>query len=398
MVKKQMEKTYFTSESVTEGHPDKVCDQIADAVLDDIIAADPSARVAVEVCATTGLVMVFGEVSSTHTPNVRDIVRDVVKDVGYDDGAMGFDYRTCSVISALNEQSPDIARGVDEASDYVGCDESDKLGAGDQGMMFGCATDETPELMPLPIVLAHALTRRLSAARKSGEIPWLRPDGKAQVTVEYRDGVPARVDVVVLSAQHADTVSQQELESVLTEKVIKKAIPAKWLDGDTKMYINPTGRFVIGGPAGDSGVTGRKIIVDTYGSYCPHGGGALSGKDPTKVDRSGLYMARYIAKNLVAAGVAHRVELQVAYAIGRARPVSVNVNTFGTGITSDDVVEKIVKEVFDLRPGAIIRQLRLDRPIYRASANYGHLGRNEFPWEKTDKVDAVKRALEKFTI
>ena len=393
-----MKKTYFTSESVTEGHPDKVCDQIADAVLDDIIAADPSARVAVEVCATTGLVMVFGEVSSTHTPNVRDIVRDVVKDVGYDDGAMGFDYRTCSVISALNEQSPDIARGVDEASDYVGCDESDKLGAGDQGMMFGCATDETPELMPLPIVLAHALTRRLSAARKSGEIPWLRPDGKAQVTVEYRDGVPARVDVVVLSAQHADTVSQQELESVLTEKVIKKAIPAKWLDGDTKMYINPTGRFVIGGPAGDSGVTGRKIIVDTYGGYCPHGGGALSGKDPTKVDRSGLYMARYIAKNLVAAGVAHRVELQVAYAIGRARPVSVNVNTFGTGITSDDVVEKIVKEVFDLRPGAIIRQLRLDRPIYRASANYGHLGRNEFPWEKTDKVDAVKRALEKFTI
>ena len=393
-----MEKTYFTSESVTEGHPDKVCDQIADAVLDDIIAADPSARVAVEVCATTGLVMVFGEVSSTHTPNVRDIVRDVVKDVGYDDGAMGFDYRTCSVISALNEQSPDIARGVDEASDYVGCDESDKLGAGDQGMMFGCATDETPELMPLPIVLAHALTRRLSAARKSGEIPWLRPDGKAQVTVEYRDGVPARVDVVVLSAQHADTVSQQELESVLTEKVIKKAIPAKWLDGDTKMYINPTGRFVIGGPAGDSGVTGRKIIVDTYGGYCPHGGGALSGKDPTKVDRSGLYMARYIAKNLVAAGVAHRVELQVAYAIGRARPVSVNVNTFGTGIISDDVVEKIVKEVFDLRPGAIIRQLRLDRPIYRASANYGHLGRNEFPWEKTDKVDAVKRALEKFTI
>ena len=393
-----MEKTYFTSESVTEGHPDKVCDQIADAVLDDIIAADPSARVAVEVCATTGLVMVFGEVSSTHTPNVRDIVRDVVKDVGYDDGAMGFDYRTCSVISALNEQSPDIARGVDEASDYVGCDESDKLGAGDQGMMFGCATDETPELMPLPIVLAHALTRRLSAARKSGEIPWLRPDGKAQVTVEYRDGVPARVDVVVLSAQHADTVSQQELESVLTEKVIKKAIPAKWLDGDTKMYINPTGRFVIGGPAGDSGVTGRKIIVDTYGGYCPHGGGALSGKDPTKVDRSGLYMARYIAKNLVAAGVAHRVELQVAYAIGRARPVSVNVNTFGTGITSDDVVEKIVKEVFDLRPGAIIRQLRLDRPIYRASANYGHLGRNEFPWEKTDKVDAVKRALENFTI
>ena len=393
-----MKKTYFTSESVTEGHPDKVCDQIADAVLDDIIAADPSARVAVEVCATTGLVMVFGEVSSTHTPNVRDIVRDVVKDVGYDDGAMGFDYRTCSVISALNEQSPDIARGVDEASDYVGCDESDKLGAGDQGMMFGCATDETPELMPLPIVLAHALTRRLSAARKSGEIPWLRPDGKAQVTVEYRDGVPARVDVVVLSAQHADTVSQQELESVLTEKVIKKAIPAKWLDDDTKMYINPTGRFVIGGPAGDSGVTGRKIIVDTYGGYCPHGGGALSGKDPTKVDRSGLYMARYIAKNLVAAGVAHRVELQVAYAIGRARPVSVNVNTFGTGITSDDVVEKIVKEVFDLRPGAIIRQLRLDRPIYRASANYGHLGRNEFPWEKTDKVDAVKRALEKFTI
>lgn len=395
---KDKEKRFFTSESVTEGHPDKVCDQIADAILDDIFTEDPSARVAVEVCATTGMVMVFGEVSTSHYCDIPGIVRGVVKDIGYDDSSLGFDYKTCAVLSSLDEQSPDIARGVDEASDYVGCDEIDKLGAGDQGMMFGCATDETPELMPLPIMLAHALTRRLTEARKSGEIAWLRPDGKAQVTVEYVGGEPKRVDVVVVSAQHSEDVERQELENTVIEKVIRKAIPAKWLDKDTKFYVNPTGRFVIGGPAGDSGVTGRKIIVDTYGGYCPHGGGALSGKDPTKVDRSGNYMARYVCKNLVAAGVCRRVELQVAYAIGRARPVSVYVDTFGTGVVGDDVVAEIVSKVFDLRPRAIIRRLKLNRPIYRETANYGHFGRAEFSWEKTDKVDEIKAELAKYTL
>ena len=395
---KDKEKRFFTSESVTEGHPDKVCDQIADAILDDIFTEDPSARVAVEVCATTGMVMVFGEVSTSHYCDIPGIVRGVVKDIGYDDSSLGFDYKTCAVLSSLDEQSPDIARGVDEASDYVGCDEIDKLGAGDQGMMFGCATDETPELMPLPIMLAHALTRRLTEARKSGEVPWLRPDGKAQVTVEYVDGEPKRVDVVVVSAQHSDDVDRQDLENTIIEEVIKKAIPAKWLDKKTKFYINPTGRFVIGGPAGDSGVTGRKIIVDTYGGYCPHGGGALSGKDPTKVDRSGTYMARYVCKNLVAAGICRRVELQVAYAIGRAHPVSVYVNTFGTGVVEDSVISKIVSEVFDFRPGAIIRRLRLDRPVYRATSNYGHFGRAEFSWEKTDRTEELKAALAKYTL
>ena len=394
---KEPQKRFFTSESVTEGHPDKVCDQIADAILDDIFTEDPSARVAVEVCATTGMVMVFGEVSTSHYSDIAGIARGVVKDVGYDDSSLGFDYKTCAVLSSLDEQSPDIARGVDEAADYVGCDEYDKLGAGDQGMMFGYATDETAEYMPLPIMLAHAVTRKLTEVRKSGELPWLRPDGKSQITVEYIDGVPERVDVVVLSAQHSEDVDAATLEKELTEKVIRRAIPAEYLDGDTKIFINPTGRFVKGGPAGDSGVTGRKIIVDTYGGFCPHGGGALSGKDPTKVDRSGLYMARYVCKNLVAAGVCRRVELQVAYAIGMARPVSVYVNSFGTGVVDDDVIAEIVSEVFDLRPRAIIDNLGLNRPIYRATSNYGHLGRAEFPWERTDKVDDVRRVLERYT-
>lgn len=391
-----MQKKFFTSESVTEGHPDKVCDQIADAVLDDIFAEDSSARAAVEVCATTGVVLVFGEVSSSHKSDITSIVRNVVKDIGYDDSSLGFDYKTCAVLTALGEQSPDIAMGVDEAADYIGSDEYDKTGAGDQGMMFGYATDETAEYMPLPIMLAHALTRRLTEVRKSGELSWLRPDGKSQVTVEYIDGVPERVDVVVLSAQHSEDVDAETIEKELTEKVIKAAIPEEYLDDDTKIYINPTGRFVKGGPAGDSGLTGRKIIVDTYGGFCPHGGGALSGKDPTKVDRSGIYMARYICKNLVAAGACKRVELQVAYAIGVAKPVSVYVNSFGTGKADDETLAKIVSEVFDLRPKAIIDKLGLDRPIYRATSNYGHFGREEFPWEQLDMTDAVKDALNRY--
>ena len=358
---KEVKKKYFTSESVTEGHPDKVCDQIADAILDDIFAEDNSARVAVEVCATTGMVMVFGEVSTEHYCDIPGIVRGVVKDIGYDDSSLGFDYKTCAVLSSLDEQSPDIAQGVDDASDAEGSDKFDKIGAGDQGMMFGYATDETAEYMPLPIMLAHAVTRRLTEVRKSGELPWLRPDGKSQITVEYIDGVPERVDVVVLSAQHSEDVDSATLEKELIEKVVKKAIPEEYLDDDTKIFINPTGRFVKGGPAGDSGLTGRKIIVDTYGGFCPHGGGALSGKDPTKVDRSGIYMARYVCKNLVAAGVCRRVELQVAYAIGMSRPVSVYVNSFGTGVVDDDTISKIVSEVFDLRPGAIIENLKLNR-------------------------------------
>ncbi len=389
-----MDKRFFTSESVTEGHPDKVCDQIADAILDDIYAEDPSARVAIEVCATTGVVMVFGEVSTTHYSDIPSIVRGVIKDIGYDDSSLGFDYKTCAVLSSLDEQSPDIAQGVDSATDSESEeDEFERQGAGDQGMMFGYATDETDEFMPLPIKLAHALTYRLTEARKNGEIDYLRPDGKAQVTVEYIDGVPERVDTVVVSTQHADDADMEILEKDVIEKVVKKAIPSEYFDDDTKVYINPTGRFVVGGPAGDSGVTGRKIIVDTYGGMCRHGGGALSGKDPSKVDRSGLYMTRYICKNLVAAGVAKRVEVQVAYAIGMSHPVAVYADSYGTGVVSDEKIVDIINEVFDLRPGAIIKNLGLDRPIYRSSANYGHLGRGVFPWEKLDKVEAVKAAL-----
>lgn len=391
-----MEKKFFTSESVTEGHPDKVCDQIADAILDDIYTEDSSARVAIEVCATTGMVMVFGEVTTSHYSDIPSIVRGVIKDIGYDDSSLGFDYKTCAVLSSLDEQSPDIAMGVNTATDSGSEeDEFELQGAGDQGMMFGYASDETEELMPLPIVLAHALTFRLTEARKNGEIDYLRPDGKAQVTVEYIDGVPERVDTVVVSTQHAEDVDMADLENDIIEKVIKKAIPAQYFDDDTKIYVNPTGRFVVGGPAGDSGVTGRKIIVDTYGGMCRHGGGALSGKDPSKVDRSGLYMTRYICKNLVAAGVARRVEVQVAYAIGMSHPVAVYVDTYGTGVVSDDKIVDIINEVFDLRPRAIIKKLGLDRPIYRATANYGHLGREVFPWEKVDKVEEIKAALQR---
>ena len=391
-----MDKRFFTSESVTEGHPDKVCDQIADAILDDIYTEDPSARVAIEVCATTGMVMVFGEVSTSHYSDIPSIVRGVIKDIGYDDSSLGFDYKTCAVLSSLDEQSPDIAMGVNTATDSGSEeDEFEMQGAGDQGMMFGYASDETEELMPLPIVLAHALTFRLTEARKNGEIDYLRPDGKAQVTVEYIDGVPERVDTVVVSTQHAEDVDMAVLENDIIEKVIKKAIPTHYFDDDTKIYVNPTGRFVVGGPAGDSGVTGRKIIVDTYGGMCRHGGGALSGKDPSKVDRSGLYMTRYICKNLVAAGVARRVEVQVAYAIGMSHPVAVYADSYGTGVVSDDKIVDIINEVFDLRPRAIIKKLGLDRPIYRASANYGHLGREVFPWEKLDKVEEIKAALQR---
>lgn len=392
-----MDRKLFTSESVTEGHPDKVCDQIADAILDDIFAGDPSARVAVEVCATTGMVMVFGEVTTEeHYADIPAIVRDVIKDIGYNDSSLGFDYKTCAVLSSIQEQSPDIALGVDDATDADDGEELDKTGAGDQGMMFGYACDETEALMPLPIMLAHALTAKLTEVRKSGELDWLRPDGKAQVTVEYIDGVPERVDTVVVSCQHADYIDLDTIEQEIIDRVIMRAIPAEYLDDDTKIYINPTGRFVVGGPAGDSGVTGRKIIVDTYGGFCPHGGGALSGKDPTKVDRSAAYMARYVCKNLVASGICRRAELQVAYAIGMAHPVSVYVNTFGTGVVDDSVIARIVNEVFDLRPLAIIKNLKLDRPIYRATSNYGHFGREGFSWEQTDKIYDIKQALEKY--
>ncbi len=391
-----MKKRFFTSESVTEGHPDKVCDQIADAILDDIFAEDTSARVAVEVCATTGMVMVFGEVTTKHYCDIPSIVRGVIKDVGYNDSSLGFDYKTCAVLSSIDEQSSDIAMGVNDATDGDGKDDYERTGAGDQGMMFGYACDETESLMPLPITLAHALTKRLTDVRKSGELEWLRPDGKAQVTVEYIDDVPERVDTIVVSCQHSENVSMDELEAEIIDKVISYAIPQEYIDDDTKIYINPTGRFVIGGPAGDSGVTGRKIIVDTYGGFCPHGGGAFSGKDPTKVDRSASYMARYICKNLVAAGVCKRAELQVAYAIGMAHPVSVYVNTFGTGVIDDDSLAKVVREVFDLRPKAIIDHLHLAAPIYRKTSNYGHFGKEGFSWEETDMIEEVKQAVEKY--
>ena len=383
----------FTSESVTEGHPDKICDQISDAVLDTILAQDPHARVACETCTTTGIVMVMGEVTTTASYAVDDIVRKVVCEIGYDRAKYGFDGNTCAVLTALHGQSPDIAQGVDAALEGRAEGERD-IGAGDQGMMFGFACDETEEYMPAPIALAHRITRRLSAARRSEELPWLRPDGKSQVTVEYEDDKPVRVHTVVVSTQHAPEIDHGTLSREIVEKVIKPAIPQELLDEKTRFLINPTGKFVIGGPMGDSGLTGRKIIVDTYGGYARHGGGAFSGKDPTKVDRSAAYACRYAAKNIVAAGLARRCEIAVAYAIGVARPVSLVVDTQGTGILPDEKLAELVSACFDLRPAGIIEMLDLRRPIYRQTAAFGHFGRTDvdLPWERLDRVDALRRA------
>lgn len=389
-----MSQSFFTSESVTIGHPDKICDQLSDAVLDAILERDPMARVACECACTTGLVLVMGEITTECYIDIQSIVRDTICGIGYDRAKYGFDGSTCGVIVALDGQSPDIALGVDKSLESKSGQETDDLetGAGDQGMMFGFACRETESLMPLPIDLAHKLTRKLTNARRNGSLPFLRPDGKAQVTVEYREGKPFRIDTVVLSAQHDDHVTRDELEKELREKVIIPSIPDNLLDANTRILINPTGRFIIGGPQGDSGLTGRKIIVDTYGGYARHGGGAFSGKDPTKVDRSACYMARYIAKNIVAAGLADRCEIQIAYAIGVAKPVSLRVETFGTGIVSDEKLREAVQTVFDLRPEAIIRRFDLRRPIYRKTAENGHFGNPAFPWEKTDSVEKLLNA------
>ena len=383
----QMQKRIFTSESVTEGHPDKVCDQISDGVLDAILAQDPKARVACECCATTGMVMVMGEISTECYVDIPHVARDTICRIGYDKPESGFNGHTCAVLTAIDEQSGDIAMGVNSSFD-----DADTLGAGDQGMMFGFACSETPELMPAPITYAQQLAMKLSAVRKSGELDWLRPDGKSQVSVQYgEDGSVERIDTVVVSTQHADSVSIRDLREAVIERVIRPTLPARLIDGDTKFYVNPTGRFVVGGPAADSGLTGRKIIVDTYGGYAAHGGGAFSGKDPTKVDRSAAYMARYVAKNLVAAGLAAKCQIELAYAIGVAHPVSVLVDTFGTGRLSDARLSELVSECFDLRPAAIIRSLDLRRPIYQQVAAYGHFGRADLdlPWEKTDAVERI---------
>ncbi|NEZ47057.1 methionine adenosyltransferase [Clostridium niameyense] len=390
-------KRLFTSESVTEGHPDKICDQISDAVLDAILAKDPHGRVACETAVTTGMVMVMGEISTNCYVDIPKLVRETVKEIGYDRAKYGFDCETCSVITSIDEQSSDIAMGVDEAleSKKGEMEKLEAVGAGDQGMMFGFATNETPEYMPLPIAMAHRLSRRLSEVRKDGTLKYLRPDGKTQVTVEYDNDKPVRIDAIVVSTQHGVHVEQEQIEKDIKEHVIKSVVPKELLDENTKYYINPTGRFVIGGPQGDSGLTGRKIIVDTYGGYGRHGGGAFSGKDPTKVDRSAAYAARWVAKNLVAAGVADKLEVQLAYAIGVAQPVSITVETFGTGKITEEKIVDIVKKVFDLRPGAIIRDLDLRRPIYKQVAAYGHFGRTDIniPWENLNKVKEIKKYL-----
>lgn len=388
-------KRLFTSESVTEGHPDKLCDKIADSILDALLGVDPDARVACEVAATTGMVLVMGEISiADGYVDIASVARNAIKEIGYDDPETGFDYRSCAVLVAIDEQSPDIAMGVNDSVEHrEGGDSYDRTGAGDQGMMFGYASDETECLMPMAIVLAHTLTARLAEVRKQKILPYLRPDGKAQVTVEYDGNAVKRVEAIVVSTQHAPDVDIETLRADIRREVIGHAVPAELIDEDTKIYINPTGRFVVGGPQGDSGVTGRKIIVDTYGGYAAHGGGAFSGKDPTKVDRSAAYFARYVAKNIVAAGLASKCELQVAYAIGKANPVSISVNTFGTGKIADEAIAEALPRFFDFRPRAIIDRLALKTPIYARTTNYGHFGRDGFSWERTDRAEELRQLL-----
>ncbi|EMT52270.1 MULTISPECIES: methionine adenosyltransferase [Brevibacillus] len=387
----------FTSESVTEGHPDKICDQISDSILDAILSKDPNARVACETSVTTGLVLVAGEITTNTYVDIQKLVRDTIREIGYDRAKFGFDADTCGVLTAIGEQSADIALGVDQALEAregkMTDAEIEAIGAGDQGLMFGFACNETPELMPLPISMAHQLARRLTEVRKNGTLSYLRPDGKTQVTVEYDGDKPVRIDTIVISTQHAPETTLEQIKNDLMEHVIKPVVPTELLDAETKYFINPTGRFVIGGPQGDAGLTGRKIIVDTYGGYARHGGGAFSGKDPTKVDRSGAYAARYVAKNIVAAGLAEKCEVQVAYAIGVAQPVSISVDTFGTGKIAEDQLVTLIRKHFDLRPAGIIKQLDLRRPIYKQTAAYGHFGRNDLnvPWERTDKAEALKQ-------
>lgn len=392
-----MKKVLFTSESVTEGHPDKICDQVSDAILDEILKVDPVARVACETLTTTGIVMVVGEITTSQYVDIQSIVRNVLKEIGYTRAKFGFDASTCSVVTSINEQSRDIALGVDSALEYKNGNEDkyNSVGAGDQGMMFGYACTETDEFMPLPITLAHKLSKRLSYVRKNDILGYLRPDGKSQVTVEYIDGVPSRIEAIVVSTQHSPSVKLEQIQKDIKEFVIDEVIPEHLIDENTKIYVNPTGRFEIGGPMGDSGLTGRKLIVDTYGGFGRHGGGAFSGKDPTKVDRSATYMARYIAKNIVASGICEKLEIGISYAIGVAKPLSIYVDTFGTGKISDDRIIEIINKVFDLRPAAIIDTLDLRRPIYRQIAAYGHFGRNDLdlPWEKLDKVEDIKKLI-----